>query len=283
MDNELDVARHHQATYKSLVMEGKIMADIEMRPTFAIAPLSIAFRRLKATSDYTAMVRRTVEAHIQGHLLIDCILGTVVIVCIAYIAFATYSITQAHANIFSFVINSALAGFFCTLIIWGYLQRRYADHIRYMLFSDPAFFEKAMETTGSVRLFWIVSEQVAPREYTSKDFSVMSGLIQNEYVDFHLNSTSAMRTALKSDPQVVQQFKTASNTGYLFSSAAMDTNEREAYDPFSEGNDLEFEHNVMDLFTSNEDFFTRMHDRYRDSFMLTTGAGKSKRSIMYRA
>lgn len=282
MDNELDVARHHQGTYKSLVMEGKIMADIEMRPTFAIAPLSIAFKRLKATSAYKAMVQRTVEAHIQGHALIDCILGTVVLACLAYITFAAYSATQAEADIFSLVINSALAGFFCTLIIWGYLQRRYADHIRYMLFSDPAFFEKAMGTTGSVRLFWIVSNQVAPREYTSKDFSVISGLIQNEYVDFHLNSTAVMRTVLKSDPQVVQQFKNASNTGYLFSSAAMDTSEREAYDPFSDGNDVEFEHNVMDLFTSSEDFFTQMHNRYRDSFMLTTGAGKSKRSIIYK-
>ncbi|MFM2414623.1 MAG: hypothetical protein RI911_316, partial [Candidatus Parcubacteria bacterium] len=217
-DNDLDDARTRQARYQSLVMEGKIMADISETSSRIFAPYSIICNRIPKSSSYYLMQRRLNAKEIATRRVVDFFIGFFMagsFIVISSILWKTYSVSYMY--LLDNLGPLFIAFVFICIITYGYFQRRYGDYVRYKLYTDTAFFTKAMQTPGAIRLFWTAQDIQLPEKYTLEYFPLISGKIQDESINFILLSPSTLRDLLRKDEEVITQFKEASIKGYLFS------------------------------------------------------------------
>ncbi len=281
-DNDLDEARKRQTFYQSLVMEGKAMADIDMHKLQSILPYSIAFTSYTFSPSYASMLERlsakdTRKQRFADVVVMLCTLGASIFAVKALLAIAFLSAEDALGQLVTLLVSSL----FIFLFGNAYIGRRYAEHARNKIYTDPTFYRKAMDIPGAVRLFWILRDSTVPESYTLKDFPRISGHIQNEDAQFILTDSTTLREALRADPTVVALFKEASAKGYIFTTVTFDDTAREQYDTFA-SDDTIFEQDVTDLFTADMHFFDIMHQKYLSSFAITTGTGKERRTLTFQ-
>jgi hypothetical protein len=281
LDNDLDEARKRQTFYQSLVMEGKAMADINMHKLQSILPYSTAFSAYTFSPSYTSMLERLTARDTRRQRFGDAVVFVFTLVALVFAGKSLLALFLWHTGN---VLGECITILISTLVLFlfgnAYIGRRYAEHARNKIYTDPTFFRKAMDIPGAVRVFWILRESNVPNSYTLKDFPRISGHIQNEDAQFYLRSSDTVRAALRADADVVALFKEASVKGYIFTTVTYNDAARAQYDTFASDSNT-FEQDVMDLFTADMHFFDIMHTKYLDSFTITTGTGKEQRTLIF--
>lgn len=280
-DNDLDEARKRQTFYQSLVMEGKVMADIRMYNLRKVLPFSIAYKPYAFNPTYASMRMRLQAKDTRGQYRADMIMIFFAAIALLFILVPIYTVfvykvNNLHDNAVTFLI----ALLFLLLFTYGLFERRYAEHARYKIFTDPTFYRKAMDAEGAVRLFWVLQESVVPDTYTLRDFPRISGHIQNEDVNFVITKVTVLKTAFAANPNILSLFKEASEKGYIFSTVTFDAAQRSGYD-FLSTEDHIFQQDVTDLFTADMHFFDMMHSLYLDTFAITKGTGKQQQVLTF--
>lgn len=280
-DNDLDEARERQTFYQSLVMEGKAMADIRSHYLRKILPLSVALKPYAFNTSYASMRMRLRAKDTRGQHRADVIMVLFAVVALFFATIPLYTLFVYQVNDFSEqAVTFSIAILFLIIFAYGLLDRRYAEHARYKIYTDPSFFRKAMDIPGAVRLFWILQESVVPDTYTLRDFPRISGHIQNEDVAFTIIKLDTLKKALRDNSEVLAIFKEASEKGYIFSTVTFDIEQRRSYDIFSVEDEI-FMQDITDLFTADMHFFDIMHSTYIDTFVITKGAGKHQQILKF--
>ena len=280
-DNDLDEARKRHTFYQSLIMEGKAMADIHILKLKKILPYSIAIHKYSFSPSYTSMLQRLRVKDARKQYQVDGIMIAVAFVAVCFFAFSVYSIFMIGiAQIYDELFTILFSLLILCLFLYGLFERRYAEHARYMIYTDPAFYRNAMDLEGAVRIFWILQETEVPKNYTLQDFPRISGHIQNEDVVFTITDPQKLRALLKVDTDIARLFAEASVKGYIFSTVTFSDELRAQHDFFL-SNDTIFAQDVSDLFTADMHFFDLMHTKYLDTFTITTGSGKQQRRVLF--
>ncbi len=280
-DNDLEEARKRQTFYQSLVMEGKAMADIKAHRLQKILPFSVAFHKYNFSPLYASMslrLRANDARTLRRADIVIVILFSLSFICTLLSFYAL--LIHGLENFYGKMLMALLSSLFSFMFGYGLLLRRYDEHARYKIYTDPTFFRDAMDIPGAVRIFWVLQQSEVPDVYTLSDFPRISGHIQNENAIFSLTDSAELRTLLQADSEVMQLFRHASIKGYIFSTVTLEESARAAYNPFT-ADLVTFERDITDLFTADMHFFDIMHKRYLHTFLISTGTGKQIRTITF--